>query len=346
MSYLTSAPLQRTARTGPPAAPAPAAAPAIEDSVFWPAALEGAATAVAGLCPLIDGLSQRIGALQLRPALTRPVVGQYLTMVRTLAAAWGARTRPALLAAMGSLSHFGDSVCQAAALEALAGRRADRGRAALRALDALQRRLAAPLAAFGALDADVASYLRQMAGISAELDADTVLVTGRLQADYVHAFLLSQQASTLQGRLDDARMREQAPWAPGPHASALRQEICLHASALEGVRRQLDQLRAEQAATQAEADYLQSLLPGVSAYLAAFDRAGAAIGALAGACRALAQGLAALQEAIERDPGAVGGAERQMHAALPGWRELAAAAAAAATARPAMAPTTPGATRT
>lgn len=324
MHHLASAPARLPAQPSPSApgaaASLPPTLPPAADSAFWSERLASGAAVIASLCPHIDALSLRMGQLALRPALTRPVVGQYLTMVRTLAAAWHARTRPALVAALGALGHFGDSVCQAGALDALAARRADGGQAARRALDALARRLAAPRAAFHALDTDLASYLRQMAGISAELDADTLLVTGRLQADAMHAFLLSQQACTLQGKLDDARMRSHAPWVAGPHAAALQQEICLHASALEGVRRQLDCLRAEQAATQAEADYLHSVLPGVGAFLAAVDRAGAAIGALAGGTRALGAALEGL--ALQEDAPAMARAAASMDAALPHWRAL------------------------
>lgn len=322
MSQLTLASARRSqAASAPPPQPAPESA-----LLFWAPELGSASEAIAELCPHIDALSQRIAHLPVRVALTRPVVGQYLTMLKTLAAAWGVHTRPALLDAMAALVHVGDSIGQSFALEALSGRRADGGLAAVRVLDALLRRLAAPAAAFERLDADFSSYLKQMALASRELDADTLLVTQRLQADYVHAFLLSQQASSLQSKLDDARMREHAWWLLGPHAVALRQEICLHASALEGVRRQLDHLRSEQSATQAEADYLQSLLPSLSTYLAALDRMGAALASMLGGVRALGQALAALKLAMPSDPAALNAAETRMQASLPHWQALAATA--------------------
>lgn len=319
-------PQDAEAASGPPTAPADAPA-AAEDNPFWSAQLGSGAAALASLCPHIDALALRMGQLPLRPAVTRPVVGQYLTMVRTLAAAWTARTRPALLAALGALTQVGDSLRHCSALEAFDARRADGGRAARRALDALLRRLAVPQASFDTLDAGLSSYLRQMAGISVELDADTMLVTARLQADAMHAFLLSQQACNLQSKLDDARLRADAPWVAGPHAAALQQEICLHASALEGVRRQLDSLRAEQAATQAEADYLQGVLPGVAAFLAALDRAGAAIAAVAGGTRELDGAMQALAPLLQEDPARLAQAALRMEAALPHWRALGAAAA-------------------
>ena len=297
------------------------------DGLFWSAGIGSGAGAIVQLCAPVDAMSERIGQLPVRPALTRPAVGQYLTMLKTLAAAWAMRTRPALMLALGSLNHFGDSLAQPLIFEALAARRADHGRAAVRVLDALLRRLAAPAAGFDALNTDFSSYLAQMAAASGDLDADTLLVTQRLEADGVHAFLLSQQASTLQSKLDDATARADAWWLLGPHAGPLRQEISLHGAALEGVRRQLDFLRAEQAATMAEADYLQSLLPTLSTYLAAVDRMGAGIGAVLDGLVSLRRELDELKTGMSAPSGAAGEAELQLGAALPHWRDLSVAAA-------------------
>lgn len=296
------------------------------DGTFWSTGIGSGTAAIVALCDPVDSLSRRIGQLPVRPALTRPAVGQYLTMFRSLAAAWTMRTRPALMLALDSLGHFGDSLGQPLTWEALAGRRADNGRAAVRVLDALLRRLAAPVAGFDALNTDFSSYLTQMAAASGDLDADTVLVTERLEADGVHAFLLSQHANSLQSKLDDATVRADAWWLLGPHAAALRQEISLHGAALEGVRRQLDYQRAEQAATRAEADYLQSLLPTLSPYLAVVDRMGAAIGAVLDGLSVLRGALAELQAVMAEHPGAAGEAELQLSAVLPHWRALGAAA--------------------
>lgn len=298
---------------------------AVHDGPFWCGAIGSGATLIAGLACHIDVLSHRIGQLPVRAAVTRPVVGQYLSMLRTLAAAWHARSRPALVAALDSLAFVGDSIGQPHTLEALARQRADGGQAGARMADALLRRLAAPVAALGALHADFGSYLAQMARASNELECDTALVTQRVQSDYVHAFLLSQQATALQSRLDDAHVRQRADWLLGPHAEHLRQEIALHGSALEGVRRQLDQLRAEQAATRAEADYLQSLLPSLSTYLAAVERMGAGIEACYDGAQTLQGTLAGLQGLLSS--GQAPGAEQQLRACLPHWQALAASAA-------------------
>jgi len=253
------------------------------------------------------------------------VVGQYLSMVKTLAAAWQLHSRPALLASLTGLLHFGASVGQSFAGQAVSGRRADHRRAALRMVDALQRRLAAPLAAFDALGADFASYLAQMARVSGELDADTRVVTQRLQADHVHVFLLSQQATALQGKLEHADLRGHAGSLVGPPGQALQQERALNACALEGVQRQLEQLRADQAATLAEADYLQSLLPSVAPYLADVDRLGAGIDAILAGMRVLGTRLAKLKQSLGDDTAA--GPELQLEVALPHWQALAVAAA-------------------
>ncbi len=328
MPIATFAPFQRASGVLPPSlAGAASLGDGATDNVFWCDGIGNGAAAIVQLCAPIDSMSTRIGQLPVRPALTRPVVGQYLSMLKTLAAAWGTRTRPALLLAMAGLGHFGDSVGQSWTIEALAGRRADNGRAAVRVLDALLRRLAAPLAAFGNLNTDFGSYLSQMAAASGELEADTELVTQRLETDGVHAFLLSQQASTLQSKLDEETARADAWWLLGPHAEPLRHDISLHAAALEGVRRQLDNLRAEQAATRAEADYLQSLLPTLSTYLSAVDRMGAAIEAVHAGLVRLQHDLLPLKAQMATAPASAGDAELDISAALPRWRALSAGAA-------------------
>src|SRR4051812_43622805 len=91
---------------------APASAPAAGDAPnpFWCPAIGSGSTAIAALAGHIDVLSQRISELPVRSAVTRPVVGQYLSMIRTLAAGWQARSRPALAAAFEALAFVGDSL--------------------------------------------------------------------------------------------------------------------------------------------------------------------------------------------------------------------------------------------
>lgn len=300
----------------------PAAQPcAAGDNPFWSAAIGGGCVAITTLGDHIDVLSQRIVALPVRAAVTRPVVGQYLSMIRTLAACWRARSRPALSSALDALVLVGESLGQAHTLGTLRQPRV----AGARMADALVRRLTAPAAALSALSSDLGSHLAQMARASGELECDTALVTERVQADAVHAFLLSQQASALQSRLDEAHVRERAPWLLGPHAQQLREEITLHGSALEGVRRQLAQLQAEQCATRAEADYLQQLLPSLSAYLAAVERMGAGIAAVQAGSATLRANLERLGPALAQ--GRAGMLETALEQALPHWAGVATAAA-------------------
>lgn len=303
----------------------PARATDTADSPFWSGAIGSGTTLIASLACHIDVLSHRIGQLPVRAAVTRPVVGQYLSMLRTLAAAWHARNRPALVAAIDALAFVGGSIAQPQTLAALVQQNTHGGQAGARMADTLLRRLAAPVAALGALHADFGSYLAQMARASHDLECDTALVTERVQSDYVHAFLLSQQATALQSKLDDANVRQRADWLLGPHAEQLRQEIVLHSSALEGVRRQLDQLRAEQAATRAEADYLQSLMPSLSTYLAAVERMGAGIAACFCGAQTLQVALAGLEQLLASGRSNV--AEQQLIDSLPQWEALAASAA-------------------
>lgn len=294
------------------------------ESMFWCAAIGSGATLAFELIPRIDLLAQCSAQLPSCTHLTHPIVGQCLSIVRTLAAAWGLHSRPALLAALGGLAHFGASAGQSLVVEALAAHCADHGRAAQSVLDALQRRLAAPLAAFEALGAELNGYLAHMARASRELDADTRLVTQRLQDDQVHLFLLSQQAGTLQCKLVEAALRRQGGCRPGPDDQARRLENTAHSCAQEGVQRQLDELSAEQAATGAQATYLQSLLPTLAPYLAAVERMASAIADMAAGAQNLAARLSALRQLLARDAAAFGHAQRQLTAAALRWQALAA----------------------
>ncbi|MDO9352370.1 MAG: hypothetical protein Q7T55_01655, partial [Solirubrobacteraceae bacterium] len=137
-------------------------APGEADSAFWCPAIGTSSAALADLAHQLDTLAQDVARLPVRAAVTRPVVGQYLSMVRTLAAAWQARARPALGSALAMLAFVGHSMAQPAVLAALQAPGPDQQGGA-HALDALRRRMAAPLAALDTLSRDVASYLAQMA---------------------------------------------------------------------------------------------------------------------------------------------------------------------------------------
>ncbi len=297
------------------------------DGAFWCGAIGAGASVMVELAVHIDVLSQSIGQLPERSAAARPAVANYLNMVKSLAASWTTRTRPALQEAIEALVHVGASLGQPFTLEAIANRRTDGGRAAARVVDALLRRVKAPAGALLALAADFDSLLSGMACATRDLQADTQLVSERLQSDHVHAFLLSQQGSTLQSKLDDATMRQDAYWLQGPHAEQIRQEIALHSSALEGVRRQLDHLRAEQAATRAEAHYLHKLMPSLAGYLGALERLGGGLRATQAGTATLLGELGELRRALAEEPEAASEAEGRLRAALPQWRALATSAA-------------------
>ncbi|MDM5178015.1 hypothetical protein PO883_12520 [Massilia sp. DJPM01] len=300
----------------------------IGGGMFWSPGIGLGAGIILELSADIDSLSQRIAQLPERAGATRPMVSHYLFMVKTLAAAWATRSRPALDAGLDGLRHLGESLLAqdapplaTALLNMFHGRPSD-GPGAVRLVDGLVRRLAAPSAALDAIDADVGSYLAQMACASADLETDTTLVTQRLQADHVHAFILAQQVNTLQGKLAEARARRHSHWLLGPEADEARQDIILHNGALESVMRQLDHIRNGQSAMMAEAAYLQGLLPTLSAYLSGMDRIGAGIRTLAAGTRALRAELDDLKNVLLAGPAVSSQVHAQLQAALPAWRTL------------------------
>lgn len=289
------------------------------DGSFWCPSVGGALRVIAELAPHLDTLSAGIGHLPERGAITRPAVGAYLGQVKTLAASWLAQTRPAL-------QDLAEALAAIAAAAGQCGERREgvrqRERPTSPVSTTLVRRMASAVALLEKLSGEFEHGLCRMAEASGTLDASTQALSERLQADQVHALLLSQQASTLQAKLDDATMRQHAYWLLGPHAEQIRQEIAMHHSAREGVRRQLDHLRAEQAAMQAEARYLQHLMPALASYLAGLDRFGAALGAALGGKRALLGQWRVLHADREHISASV--AERDLAAAAPCWEAIAA----------------------
>ena len=313
------------------------------DGAFWCGAIGAGAAIMVDLTVHIDVLSHSISQLPGNTAASRPAVANYLAMVKALAAAWSTRTRPALSEALDALAHVGVSLGQPFTLEAIANCRIDGSRAAAKVVDGTLRRLAVPAKALAALAHDFDALLASMACATGDLQADTQLVSERLQSDHVHAFLLSQHASSLQSKLDDATVRQDAYWLQGPHAEQIRQEIAMHSAALEGVRRQLDYLHTEQAVTRAEAHYLQKLMPSLAGYLGALERIAGAIRATGAGSSALLAELRELKRLLAEEPHAASDAEAQLRAALPQWRNL---VTGTARLRPACSVKTRGATRT
>ncbi|NHZ37097.1 hypothetical protein [Massilia rubra] len=320
-----------------PAQPATLREPSVRTpggGMFWSPGIGLGAGIILELSGDIDSLSQRIARLPERAGRGRPAVSQYLFMVKTLAAAWATRSRPGLHSALDGLRHLGESLLAqdaaplATALLNMFHGRPSSGPGAVRLIDALVRRLAAPADELSALDQDVGNYLAQMGRASGALETDTVMVTERLQADHVHAFILAQQVNTLQGRLADARARRHSHWLPGADAAQAGADIETHSGALESVMRELDHIREGQASMMAEAVYLQGLLPTLSAYLSGMDRIGAGIRIAAAGTRALRAELDDLKNVLLAGPAASSTAHAQLQAALPSWRMLAARIAA------------------
>ncbi|QYF92816.1 hypothetical protein KY495_19155 [Massilia sp. PAMC28688] len=311
MSTVTQLRPRAAARGGLPPRQFPGAA----EGTFWCAALGGSLAVVADLSSHLDHMSASIARLPDRVGLTRPAVGAYLAAVRQLAELWTSQHRPALSEAAAALAGVGNGVL----LPAL--RKAHAGKPCGSVGTALARRMAGAVALLAPLNTAFSASLDQMARAGCELDNDTRLLSERMQADQVHALMLSQQASTLQSKLDDATMRQHAYWLLGPHAEQIRHEIAMHSSAREGVRRQLDHLRAEQAAVQAEARYLQQLLPSFATYLAGLDRMGGSLRAMLGAARSLLEAWRSLQASQSLLPDAE--LAGQLLYAAPHWEALA-----------------------
>ena len=296
------------------------------DSPFWSAALGVGVNVIVSQIGDVDALSRRIGTLPPRSDPRRALVGAYLGMMQLLAAAWLQRTRPALLVALRSIHAYTEQLLTHEApllSDALAPAGLARDEAA-RLVNTLITRLDLAVHALESIDRDFGGYLTHMAGASGELETDTVLVTQRLQADHVHASILARQVSTIQDRLDQARLRQHGHWPLGPQAEQLRREVAAQSAALDCTRRQVEQIRAEQVATLAEATFLQQLLPTLSSYLAGVDRMGAGIRATLSGTQALQAQLGELTEAMQGDGASVLLAQGQLAAALPHWRNLAA----------------------
>lgn len=310
------------------------------ESAFWTGAVGVGVNVILAQIDDVDELSANIQALPPRKAGHRAVVGQYLGIVQLLATAWPSRSKPALLLALSALQtfaerlteHEGPQLCGAFAGMAAGG--AHSVNDAARLIANVGARLDFPIRALDAINSDFGSYLGQMAAASSDLEVDTVLVTQRLQADHVHASVLSQQIDAVQERLLDTRQRQQHRWPLGQHADLMRQDAAAHSAALDSARRQLEQIRADQASLLSEAAHLQMLLPTLSAYLAGIDRMAAGINAALAGALALQVQLSELNEAMLGAPGSGASAAAQLSNALPNWRALCATMAEGMEQRP------------
>lgn len=300
------------------------------ESAFWTSAIGIGVNVIASQITDIDTLSERIQTLAPHATGRRPAVGQYLDMVRQLASAWPMRGRPALLMALAALHYYADSLTLhdapllAGAFDELGGGRRGAACAAGRLIASLTRRLDYPVRSLDAVNDHFGSYLAQMASASNDLETDTMLVTQRLQADHVHAYMLMQQVHQLQDSVSGARARQHGHWPLGAHAERLREQIATHTAALDSARRQLEQIRAAQSVTMNEAAALQSLLPALSAYLAGVDRMSAGISAALTGALSLQVQLGELNNTMLAAPLSAASAQAQLGAAVPHWRNVAA----------------------
>lgn len=278
---------------------------------FWAAGIGVGVNVILSQLDDIDRLSQRISVLPDRASPQRAVLSDYIDSVRGLASCWLHTSRPRLLAVLRDLHGLGEQL--------------DGADAPLHRPAALVRHLDGIGAGLDGLNTDLGGYLEQMALASAELETDTVLVTHRLQADQLHAAMLSQQLQTLQDRVGQARSRQHGCFPLSSRGEQLRREIAAQGDILDSTRRQLEQIRACQADTLAEAAYLQNLLPTLSSYLAAIDRMGAGIDAALLGLRAMQGRLRVLDAAADSKPAdADSTRQQQLHTALPHWRHLSA----------------------
>ena len=310
------------------------------DSAFWSGAIGVGVNLILAQIAEVDTLSANIMALPPRKTGHRAVVGQYLGIVQLLATAWPSRSKPALLLALAALPTFAERLTEHEGPQlcgAFAGMNAGGNHAAVdaaRLIGQVAARLDFPIRAFDAINSDFGSYLGQMAAASSDLEVDTVLVTQRLQADHVHASVLTQQIEAVQTRLEETRQRQQHHWPLGQHAELMRQDAAAHHAALDSAQRQLEQIRADQAALLTEAAHLQLLLPTLSAYLAGIDRMAAGINAALAGALALQVQLSELNDTVLGAPGSAAAAATQLANALPHWRAMSASMRAGMVPRP------------
>ncbi|MFL6658144.1 MAG: hypothetical protein ACJ8GW_08745 [Massilia sp.] len=190
-----------------PPAPAILPAPTIQEEVqswYWNETLARGLESVYSLLPQIDILCERASQLPARAGLTRPVLGQYLSMVRALAGAWPLHCRPVLQGALENLR--ATAQCLAAHADPVL------------AVAAWPASMAAPMAAFEAFGATLHDSLSQLARVANDLEADAQHVRLRLQADQMQMFLLKRQLESSAGDCARANVQGQIAQLHGEQA--------------------------------------------------------------------------------------------------------------------------------
>jgi hypothetical protein len=297
-------------------------------SAFRSAEINAGTTVVSSTLALLDTLSNRIAQLPDVGNNNIPALNQHINAVKSLANAWPTTNRPSLLAAMQQLKGFGDSFISSdapalqRAFQSMADNQQGAQQAAVDLTSQIIQKLSGPSLAVNTVTHDIGDYLGQLATASSDISGDASTVAQRIQNDQVRSAMLAAQASSLQGKLNDARSRAKWYWLMGPLAALLAQEIDSLASNLSGVIDQLNQIRADQASTLAEENYLQALLPALNAYLTGVNQMGAGINSILAGIQALQSQLGQLKGAIESSPGAGAFASAQLQAAMADWQDI------------------------
>lgn len=297
-------------------------------SAFRSAELNAGANVVSSVIAVLDTLSSRIAQLPPIGASSVQGIEQHISAVRSLANAWPISNRPQLIGSMQALKGFGDTLINQdapalqAAFQRMASNIAGAQQEAVTLIDGLIQRLAGPAMGLEATTHNIGNYLTQLSNASATLGSDTTLVSQRIQSDQTQSALLAQQANNLQGQLNDARDRAKWYWLLGPLAALIAREIDSLASNLDGVTNQLNQIRADQANTIADANYLQNLLPALSSYLSGVNQMGAGVNASLAGTQTLQSQLTELKGAILSAPDAGAFAGAQLQAALADWSDI------------------------
>ncbi|MBZ2209451.1 hypothetical protein [Massilia soli] len=298
-------------------------------SAFRDGGIGEGADAVAAVIALLDSLAAGIAQQRSPGPNSAPLVGRHVDAVRELARAWPERLRPAVLASMAALKHFGEQFveCEAPRLQAAFGRMRrqdldERSQAAGLVLD-VSARLALLAQGFDSVALGVGDYLSTMARASLDLETDTAEVSRRLQSGQSRAEALACLASRLRLRLGMPSAGAARPWLPAVFATLLAQARRSPTARLVGVAHELDRVRSAQAGTMHDAASLQSLLPALSSYLNAIDRLGAGVSAVLGGSATLQAQLADLHSALLANPASGAMASAQLRAALADWRSIA-----------------------
>lgn len=314
----------RRGAIAPAASEAPPRAAALKTvSAFRSEGIGDGAETVAATVGVLDSLAGGITQLPSPAAGAAAPVGRHIDTVRAAALAWPGRLRPQLLGTMYALRRFGEHLVERdapellAALERIGSGGAPARQQAACLVASLGARLAELGGRFDGVTRGLGDHLDAMARTSASLERDTAAVARRLQSGQARTEALACQVSRLQSQLDGAGT-ENRHWLPQGLAALVGARP---GNRLAGVTRQMQDVRAEQAAALGDAASLQTLLPALSAYLTAASSVAAGAAAMHAGVIALRAQLAELRGRALEDPAAAHVAV-QLQAALADWRAV------------------------